>query len=138
MLSERKTLTEAQRPVQIEDPNLARSDEAVESHLPCDHHRWAIPVDVILAVVLTVPGPSALAEADIANRKRPPRPRTRRSAVTFPVGRSSVSARSARGRHRVSARSACGRRRLYDQLDEMDGPDRMRVQRGALDNRIKA
>ena len=68
-------------------PDFARPLEAVEPHLPHDHHRWAFPVEVVLAVVLTVPGPSTLVEAEIAARNRPPRPRTRRSAVTFPVGR---------------------------------------------------
>lgn len=85
MLSDhgRKTLPEAERPFQIEDPDLARSLEAVEPHLPRDHHRWAFPVGVVLAVVLTVPGPSTLVEAETAARKRPPRPRTRRNAATF-------------------------------------------------------
>lgn len=120
MLSERKTLAGAHRPVQIDDPDLARRPEAVEPHLPHDHHRWALPVEVVLAVVLIVPGPSTLAEAEIATRKRPPRPRTRRSAVSFPVGKSSLS-----------SRSAPSHRRLYDQF-EMGGPGRMRLQRGAL------
>lgn len=95
MLSERKTLTEAQRPVKIEDPDLARPLRAVEPHLSHDHHRWTFPVEVVLAVVLAVPGPSTLVEAEIAARNRPPRPRTRRSAVAFPVGRPSPSSRSA-------------------------------------------
>lgn len=83
----RKTLPEARDPFQIEDPDLARSLEAVEPHLPRDHHRWAFPAGVVLAVVLTVPGPSTLVEAEIAARERPPRPRTRRDAATFPVRR---------------------------------------------------
>lgn len=78
MLSERKTLTEAQR-----------SLEAVEPHPPRDHHRWTFPVGIILAVVLTVPGPSALPAAEIAARTRPPRPRTRRNPAPAPVGRPS-------------------------------------------------
>jgi hypothetical protein len=119
VLSERKTLAGAHLPLQIDDPD-ARRPEAVEPHLSHDHHRWAFPVEVVLAVALIVPGPSTLAEAEIATRKRPPRPRTRRSAVTFPVGKSSLSARSAPSHHR-----------LYDQF-EMGGPGRMCVQRGAL------
>lgn len=126
MLSERETLARTHRPLQIGDPDLARRPEAVEPHLSHDHHRWALPVEVVLAVVLIVPGPSTLAEAEIATRNRPPRPRTRRSAVTFPVGRSSLS-----------FRSASGHRRLFDQF-ETGGPGRIRVQRGALDNLIKA
>lgn len=110
MLSEWKTLTQAER----------RSDEGVEPHLPRDHHRWTIPVEVVLAVVLTVPGPSTLAAADIATRKRPPRPRTRRNAVTMPVNKPSLS-----------SRSAPDHRRLYDQLDEIDVPGWKRVQPGA-------
>lgn len=112
MLSERKTLTEAQHPVQTEDPDLAHPHEAAEPHLPHDHHRWAFPVEVVLAVVLTLPGPSTLVEAEIAARNRPPRPRTRRSAVTFPVGRPSPS-----------SRSAPSYRRLHNQL-ELSGPGR--------------
>jgi hypothetical protein len=99
VLSERKTLTEDQRPVQIEDPDFARPLEAIEPHLPHDHHRWTFPVEVALAVVLTVPGPSTLVEAEIAARNRPPRPRTRRSAVTFPVGRPLPSSVPNRCRH---------------------------------------
>lgn len=93
MLSDRgrKTLPEAQRPFQTEDPDPARSLEAVEPHLPRDHHRWVFPVGVVLAVVLTIPGPSTLKEAEIAARKRPPRPRTQRQATTFPVSRRSPS-----------------------------------------------
>ncbi len=95
MLSDhgRKTLPEAERSFQIEDPDLAR--EAVEPHLPRDHHRWAFPVGVVLAVVLTVPGPSTLKEAEIAARKRPPKPRTRRNATTFPVSGPSPSTQGA-------------------------------------------
>ena len=48
MLSELKTLTEDQRPVQIEDPDFARPLEAIEPHLPHDHHRWTFPVEVAL------------------------------------------------------------------------------------------
>ncbi|MGH4007365.1 MAG: hypothetical protein ACRDTH_04225 [Pseudonocardiaceae bacterium] len=93
MLSDRgrKTLREARNPFQIEDQDLARSLKAVGPHLPRDHHRWAFPVGVVLAVVLTVPGPSTLKETEIATRKRPPRPRTRRNATTFPVSRPSPS-----------------------------------------------
>ncbi|HXT44835.1 MAG TPA: hypothetical protein VN748_12110 [Pseudonocardiaceae bacterium] len=102
MLSERKPLPEAQFPLQIEDPDLGRSLEAVEPHPPRDHHRWAFPVGVILAAVLTVPGPSALPAAEITARSRPPRPRIRRNAAPFPVGRSSPRSRSASG-HRQAA-----------------------------------
>ncbi|MGH3946453.1 MAG: hypothetical protein ACRDSI_15615 [Pseudonocardiaceae bacterium] len=93
MLSDRgrKTLREARNPFQIEDPDLARSLKAVGPHLPRDHHRWAFPVGVVLAVVLTVPGPSTLKEVEIAARKRPPLPRIRRNATTFPVSRPSPS-----------------------------------------------
>ncbi|MGH3814329.1 MAG: DUF3040 domain-containing protein [Pseudonocardiaceae bacterium] len=93
MLSDhgRKALPEAERTFQIEDPDLARSFEAVEPHLPRDRHRWAFPVGVVLAVVLTVPGPSTLKEAEIADRKRPPRPRIRRNAAIVPVSRPSPS-----------------------------------------------
>lgn len=94
---ERKALSEAQSPVQIKDSDRAHLLEAVEPHRPRDHHRWAFPVGVVLAVVLTVPGPtSTLAEAEIAARKRPPRPRTGRNAVTLPVGRPSLGSRSVR------------------------------------------
>lgn len=106
MLSERKTLPEAQHPVQIEDPDLARPHDAVDPHPSHDHHRWTFPVEVVLAVVLTVPGPSTLAEAEIVARNRPPRPRTRRSATPFPVGRPSPS-----------SRSAPSHRRLHNQLE---------------------
>lgn len=90
MLSDRgrKGLPEAKRSFQVEDRDLAGSLEAAEPGLPRDHHRWAFPVGVVLAVVLAVPGPSTLVEAEIAARKRPPRPRIRRTAATFPVGRS--------------------------------------------------
>jgi hypothetical protein len=115
VLSERKTLTEAQR-----------SLEAREPHLPRDHHRWAFPVGVILAVVLTVPGPSALPEGEIAARTRSPRPRTRRNAGPLPGGRPSPS-----------SRPAPGHRWPHDQL-RRGGSGRTRVQRGALSNRIKA
>jgi hypothetical protein len=126
VLSERKTLPQAQSEVQIEDPDHARSLDAVEPHPPRDHHRWAFPVGVVLAAVLTVPGPSTLVEAEIAARSRPPRPRTRRNAAPVPVCTPSPS-----------SRSASGHRRLHDQLG-MGGPGRTRVQRGALGNRIKA
>jgi hypothetical protein len=64
---ERKALSEAQSPVQIKDSDRAHLLEAVEPHRPRDHHRWAFPVGAVLAVVLTVPGPtSTLAEAEIA------------------------------------------------------------------------
>lgn len=79
----RRRLSGIQRSFQIEDRGLARSLEAVEPGLSRDHYRWAFPV----AVVLTVPGPSTLVEAEIAARKRPPRSRTRRNAATFPVRR---------------------------------------------------
>ncbi|MGH3974731.1 MAG: hypothetical protein ACRDS9_15585 [Pseudonocardiaceae bacterium] len=82
---ERKALSEAQSPVQIMDSDRVHL-EALEPHRPRNHHRWAFPVGVVLAVVLTVPGPSTLVEAELAARKRPPRPRTRRNAVTLPVG----------------------------------------------------
>lgn len=90
MLSDRgrERLPEAESSFQVEDRDLAGSIEAVEPGLACDHHRWAFPVGVVLAVVLAVPGPSTLVEAEIAARKRPPRPRIRRTAATFPVGRS--------------------------------------------------
>lgn len=104
MLSERKTLPEAQHPVQIDDPDLARPLEVVEPHPSHDHHRWTFPVEVVLAVMLTLPGPSTLAEAEITARNRPPRPRTRHSAVTFPVGRPSPSSRSAPNHRRLHDR----------------------------------
>ncbi len=90
MLSDRgrKGRPEVERSFQIEDWDLTDSLEGVEPGLPRDHHRWAFPVGVVLAVVLTVPGPSTLVEAEIAARKRPPRPRTRRNAATLPVDRS--------------------------------------------------
>jgi hypothetical protein len=90
---ERRALSEAQSPVQIKDSDRAHLLEAVEPHRPRDHHRWAFPIGVVLAVVLTVPGPSTLIEAETAARKRPPRPRTRRNAVTSPVGRPSLGSR---------------------------------------------
>jgi hypothetical protein len=79
---QRKTLPRAQRVVQIQDPDHAPSPEAIEPHVPSDHHRWEFPVGVVLAAVLTVPGPSSLVETEIAARNRPPRPRTRRKAAT--------------------------------------------------------
>jgi hypothetical protein len=69
---QRKTLPRAQRVVQIQDPDHAPSPEAIEPHVPSDHHRWEF----------TVPGPSSLVETEIAARNRPPRPRTRRKAAT--------------------------------------------------------
>lgn len=102
MLSERKPLPEARLPLQIEDPDLGRYLEAVEPRPPRDHHQWALPVGIILAVVLTVPGPSALPAAEIAARSRPPRSRIRRNAAPFPVGRSSPRSRSASGHRRAA------------------------------------
>jgi hypothetical protein len=93
---EREALWEAQSLVQIKDSDRAHLLEALEPHRPRDHHRWAFPVGVVLAVVLTVPGPRTLAEAEIAARKRPPRPRTRRNTVTLPVGRPSLGSQSVR------------------------------------------
>jgi hypothetical protein len=84
----RERLPEVGRSHQVQGRDLARSLEAVEPGLARDHHRWVFPVGVVLAVVLTVPGPSTLVEAEIVARKRPPRPRIRRTAATFPVGRS--------------------------------------------------
>lgn len=93
MLSDhgRKALPEARNRFQIEDPDLARSLEAVEPHLSRDHHWWTFLVGVVLAVVLTVPGPSSLKEAEIAARNRPPKPRTRRNAAIVPVSRPAPS-----------------------------------------------
>ena len=99
---ERKTPPEAERPCQIADPDLAWSPAAVEPDLPRDHHRWAFPVEVVPVFVFTVPGPSALVAAEIAARNKPPRPRIRRNAATFPVRRSSprpCRTRVARGAH---------------------------------------
>jgi hypothetical protein len=93
---EQEALSEAQSPVQIKESGRAHLLEALEPHRSRDHYRWAFPIGVILTLVLTVPGPSTLVDAELTARKRPPRPRTRRGAVTLPVGRPSPGSRSVR------------------------------------------
>ncbi|MGH3766705.1 MAG: hypothetical protein ACRDS0_04900 [Pseudonocardiaceae bacterium] len=113
---QRKTLPQAQRVVQIEDPDHPHSLEAVEPHVLPDHHWWALPVGVVLAVVLTVPGPSTLVEAEVAARNRPPRPRIRRNAATSSWG----DPRRTRRASRSDGRSA---QRTRPPGSRLDGPN---------------
>lgn len=86
---EPETAPEVEHSPGIENRNLTRPAEANEPHRSHEYRRRTFPLEVILAVLLTVPGPRSLTRAEIARRRRPPTPQVRRITGPAPTGRPS-------------------------------------------------
>jgi hypothetical protein len=65
--------------LRVERQNLTPRPKTTQPVMPRVHHWWTLPLEVVLAAVLTVPGPGMLADAEVRARRQPPRPQTRRS-----------------------------------------------------------
>jgi hypothetical protein len=101
---EQETWREIQRRL-VDDPDFRPTFHPVEQPGPGDHHRPARPTMLLVALTLVVllrVGPNLLTDAEIADRRQPPRPHESAAPAgldqdTYAIGVAWAPARESRG-----------------------------------------